>query len=588
MAETRTTLSILGAGEDYPRRVTAFKRIRGGTELALILKPSTGEGAMVRVEKDGSAAISEAVVWPTGSAHTADQAVELLKSLKKGSSKAGPTTMRGRWTGRLIVDAGAMTLRLELTRRIATYGALTVSSGAGGWSWRFERKEKWFSQGAKSTSDAPLSSLQAAIDAGYDGARGLVREACGFRDTHRRAAFDAGYAEKHPIKPARVSKDRTETFIERERKVARQKRKAKQEPCDTCAADLSPVEQGAPNVPTPKTTRKATAAAKKVITEAALIQETAIPGEGSIQSVHNWFINTTYVPGFIDLATRVHDYAHGRYKTEQAIPVAEFVAELRKDARRLLKSDGRDSKDATWKTLTEQLTALEEALKTAPAVLARTRALLRYTTAILESPKCVGSEKKEAQAAYDKAFTEYDRARRAFISGDTDLKRLRKAAEWVALSAAKAGAACGAGQQSLTAMLKTAPPRKKPTPRGFTPKRFTVAIPQSSNKKAAFSAVQQAVLGLIKPASARGMVTFEPAKRGSWTLEMTAESRLVATALEKGLPGLSLTPPRSATPRRARPRKKTGSGLSAEKTALLNQAFSSAIADVVRQMRPGA
>ncbi len=257
MPETRTTLSITGAGEDYPRLLTAFKRIRGGTELALILKPGTGEGAIVRVEKDGTAAISEAVTWPVGSAQTADEAVSLLKSLKKGTPKPGPTTMRGQWTGRLIVDADAKALRVELTRRIATYGALTVSSGAEGWSWRFERREKWFSRGGQSASKSPLSNLQAAIDAGYDGARGLVREACGFRDTKRRAAFDTGYAERHPIKPARVSRDRTETFIERERKIARQQRKAKQEPCDTCAADLPPVEQGAPAAPPPKTTREA-------------------------------------------------------------------------------------------------------------------------------------------------------------------------------------------------------------------------------------------------------------------------------------------------------------------------------------------
>ncbi len=584
MAETRTTLSITGAGEDYPRLLTAFKRIRGGTELALILKPSTGEGATVRVEKDGTAAISDAVRWPDGSAQTADEAVNLLKVLKRGTPKPGPTTMRGQWTGRLIVDADAKSLRVELTRRIASYGALTVSSGSGGWSWRFERQQKWFSQGGQSASERPLPTLQAAIDAGYDGARGLVREACGFRDTKRRAAFDSGYAEKHPIRPARIGKDRTETFIERERKVARQKRKAKQEPCDTCAADLPPVDQQAPAAPPPKTARQATSAAKKIVTEATALQAITVPGEGSIQAIHDWLVSTAFVPGFLDLAEVVHDYALGRYRPEQAIPVDDFIAMLRKEATKLLKADGREARDATWKATFETLDALNAALTTAPAILARTRALLRYTTAILESPKCTGSERQEAQAAYDKAFAEYERARHAFIAGSTDLKRLRKAAEWVALSAAKAGAACGAGQKSLTAAIKSAPT--------FKTRMFTLTVPQSANKKAALAEAQKAVLTLL-PAGARRAVTFHPVKRGSWTLELTAESEAASNALAKGLPDLVLTAPKPpspkpSTPRTARPRRSQGSGLSAEKTALLNQAFSSAIADVVRQMRAGA
>ena len=133
---------------------------------------------------------------------------------------------------------------------------------------------------------------------------------------------------------------------------------------------------------------------------------------------------------------------------------------------------------------------------------------------------------------------------------------------------------------------------KKSPPTGFTPRTFTVPVPQSGNKKAAFNAAQDAVRSMVMPASARGMLTFEPAKRGSWDLVVTAESTLTANALEKGLSnprGLAAvlkaepkkTPARKAPakPRKARS-KKAAPEMSAT-DAILMQAFQQAIASAV-------
>ena len=118
-----------------------------------------------------------------------------------GVPKAGPTTLLGRWTSTMTCDAGQPCV--ELRRKLATYGTLTVTSHpTTGWAWSFERAEKWFANESVTTGD-DLDTLSAAIEAGVPGAMALVREACSFHDTRRRAADDPTYAAKHAVSPRR-------------------------------------------------------------------------------------------------------------------------------------------------------------------------------------------------------------------------------------------------------------------------------------------------------------------------------------------------------------------------------------------------
>ncbi|MCB9700184.1 MAG: hypothetical protein H6738_25570, partial [Alphaproteobacteria bacterium] len=60
---------------------------------------------------------------------------------------------------------------------------------ADGWHWRFEREAKWFTEDAVDAG-GPYASLVQAIDAGVAGGLGLVRQACGVRDTTRKTATE--------------------------------------------------------------------------------------------------------------------------------------------------------------------------------------------------------------------------------------------------------------------------------------------------------------------------------------------------------------------------------------------------------------
>ena len=133
------------------------------------------------------------------------EAVKLVKAEQKRIPKEGPTTLRGRWSGVLLWEDGKPVV--ELRRKLATYGTLTVRSGQeAGWSWSFERAAKWFTEGGVSQGDG-LPTLSKSIEAGVLGSMSLVRQACGFRDTRRRAAHDDVYAERHPIRAPKPMRD---------------------------------------------------------------------------------------------------------------------------------------------------------------------------------------------------------------------------------------------------------------------------------------------------------------------------------------------------------------------------------------------
>jgi hypothetical protein len=139
---------------------------------------------------------------PEGSLDAKD-AVALVKTEQKAMPEAGPITLKGQWSGWMRCDDG--TPRVEITRKLAAYGVLTITSSPKGWTWAVTRTEKWFSKPGSDTGSA--TTLSRAIEAGLARAMGLLGEACSVRDSRRRGALDAGWAVEHPVVPAKEGKD---------------------------------------------------------------------------------------------------------------------------------------------------------------------------------------------------------------------------------------------------------------------------------------------------------------------------------------------------------------------------------------------
>ncbi len=208
-ATKRFRLSLVNAAEDVPRVIRAYGRACFG-EFALVLRPTEHRGVLVLVSKDGafswkSNGISDAPQLPIA-ALAAKDAVALVCDEQKGVAKPGPITLRGQWSGFLHCEGGKP--RVELVRKLASYGVLHIESSADGWNWKVERTEKWFTK--RGADSGTAKTLVKAVENGLARAMGLLGEACSVRDSRRRAAMDEGYAKEHPVKAAREGKDPTD------------------------------------------------------------------------------------------------------------------------------------------------------------------------------------------------------------------------------------------------------------------------------------------------------------------------------------------------------------------------------------------
>jgi hypothetical protein len=198
-------LSFVNAAEDIPRQIRAYGKACHG-EFGLVLRPTEQRGALVLIGKDGArfwrSQGTDAPSTPEGSLDTKD-AVALVKTEQKAMLESGPITLKGQWSGWMHCDNG--TPRVEITRKLAAYGILTITSSPKGWTWAVTRTEKWFSKPGSDTGTA--ATLSRAIEAGLARAMGLLGEACSVRDSRRRGALDAGWAVEHPVVPAKEGKD---------------------------------------------------------------------------------------------------------------------------------------------------------------------------------------------------------------------------------------------------------------------------------------------------------------------------------------------------------------------------------------------
>jgi hypothetical protein len=454
----RFRLNLVNAAEDVPRLVRAYGRACDG-EFALVLRPREQRGVLVLVTKTDGAR-----VWRSGDgdapgmpAHTieAADAVKLVKAEQKGLPKAGPITLRGQWSGYLHCDGGAP--RVELRRKLAAYGVLTLTSSAeGAWSWAVERSEKWFSEPGEDTGMAP--TLLRAIEAGLARAMGLLGEACSHRDSHRRSAFDEQWAEKYPIRPAREGRDPTERLKVKPPRASRKK-----------AAPPRPVDAPVPSLPdVPATPSAMRRLEKEVTAEAEAISELRgvrwiWADSGARELAATWFA----AQGLDVVADEIRTYDGSPDR-----PLDAFIDGLKADVR----AEGLDA--AAQTAALGELDRLREGLMEAPQLMERARKLIRYAAVMAESKLCQGKEKREANEAAKRAVQAYEDARAAIAKGRPvdGIRTLRRIGERVALTAAKASRSCAAGQTTLTSTIREAP--AKPAPKRTRRARKAPAKPR--------------------------------------------------------------------------------------------------------------
>lgn len=257
----RVRLSIVNAAEDIPRLLRAYGRCCDG-ECALVLRPTEGRGVLVHIGRAGAhrweAGASDAPHTPQAPC-TAAEAVALARAAQKDVPPAGPITLRGQWSGALICEDGAQ--RVELTRKLATYGVLRITSHPeAGWRWAVERTGKWFSQPGQDEGEA--DTLARAIERGLANAMGLLGEACSFRDSRRRAAFDDAWAQTHPVRAAREGGDPVDRLkVKAPRPKA--ERAAKAKPPSAKAPKASPPKAKAPKAKAAEPAAPRAAASRK-------------------------------------------------------------------------------------------------------------------------------------------------------------------------------------------------------------------------------------------------------------------------------------------------------------------------------------
>ena len=61
MPEIAITLKVVGAGEDYPRLLTGYRRIKGGLQFAIALRPHESRLLLAVVPKGESGGLYHAV-----------------------------------------------------------------------------------------------------------------------------------------------------------------------------------------------------------------------------------------------------------------------------------------------------------------------------------------------------------------------------------------------------------------------------------------------------------------------------------------------------------------------------------------------
>ncbi len=480
----RFRLHFVGANEDVPRLIRAYGQACDG-EFGLVLRPTQKRGLLVLIKGQ------QATVWTSAKGEaparpeaptTASSAVNQVRGSQDDLPPDGPITLRGQWAGYLVCDGG--TPRVMLQRNIASYAILHVESQPGeGWAYLVERKDAWFTDRKEARANR-LATLADAIQLGVRAAMDLAAPACSYRDTRRRQAHDAAYAEKHPIKPAKEQKDPTAKLSVRPEKPAKPERPAKASRASPSPGEQPPAPRAerrgkalkpadAPiELPPPPRSAEALAEASAQIQDAAsALPALAELGESGmadlLEAEEKWLSEHDLDGAGRLLRALAHDLRMQSWTEATSLPNAIKQVLSAID----LAERGEDPPSpAALAEARARVAALRETLESRAPYLARARWLLRYAEQAARSPRCKGPEQEEALAAVSKAQAAYDAARASFVEGkDAEtLRALRKVAEPLLLAAAKIGRSCKAGQTGLFTSgkkAKAAPPAPAPEPK---------------------------------------------------------------------------------------------------------------------------
>jgi hypothetical protein len=404
--------NIVGADEDVPRVLLAYGRGCGG-EVAFVMRPRDNTALLVHQVKR-----QPAKVWRTdlglAPSHAPEfdadptSAVAELRKLKSGPPPAGPATLKGKWAGLLLCTDGTPSIVLE--RRVASYGSLKLTSKADGrWLATFERAEKWFSKAKQESIER--SGLAEAITAGMGLVVGLVSEACSFRDTHRRNTVDLAFAAQYPPRPIPERRDPTERYKGKSsfRAVERDDGWVVVNDVGSVVAMFGKREKG-------KAAKHASALTRGTVPVADAPPRTAgvlVPSLDSIPAPE---------------------------PPSCPISVARIASATEKESQALEELAG-----SLWGS-TE-----------APDLLTRAGKLIRHAQSLVASPLCSGKEQKAALEDVRRAAGAYQQAWDAIGRGESPdiVTTLRRISERVSLAAARAAKSCAAGQQKLTAPVRS-------------------------------------------------------------------------------------------------------------------------------------
>lgn len=205
------SIVIDNPAEDIPRCFAAVGKACGGT-FTLVMRPADDAHVLILTKgKDTRIWTSEAAGFPRVPQMprvltTAGEAHAIARGLAKVSKDLGPVTFRGVWRGTIECseDGGP---QIRLTRRVSSYVTVYVYNRKTKWAWDVKREGQWFKGSAESTGEQPrlgeaiLAALRASVSA--------ASEACGVRDTTRRAALDQEYAKQKPVKVPKTKADPT-------------------------------------------------------------------------------------------------------------------------------------------------------------------------------------------------------------------------------------------------------------------------------------------------------------------------------------------------------------------------------------------
>ena len=466
----RFRLSMLGADEDVPRLVRAYGRACDG-EFGLVMRPSERSAVLVMVFKDGTArrwrsndADGDAPGLPAAEL-SATEAVADIKAAQKDPPGSGSLTLRGRWTGYLYCEGGQP--RIELKRKLATYGTLWIHSTPGeGWAWTFERAGKWFGEEGQTSGNGEVS-LVAAIKAAVMGSLELVQEACGFRDTHRRAAHDEQWADKHPIRKREPKRNPVDRL--KEPKPKKTRTRASSKPRRASAPRSVNTRDAAPEIPQDAAGLRQMADTAKRAAQDLVATEQVAPDWELLESpiqIGKWLVEQ----GWQGIGEAIIEHAE-----DPTYPVGELLSDVKKDLQAAETVHDDDPDPALYAEARSKLVTLRQGLESAPVLLERARRLIRYARSMARSPLCKGAEQKAALAAIEEARKAYEATRAKIRKGHTwnPDRTLRRVGDKVALAAAKAAKSCATGQTTLPAEPpKPASPKSKAsTPKAASKRR---------------------------------------------------------------------------------------------------------------------